>query len=132
MDERNVERLLKQRVEDAIPGARCLKFVSPGYTGVPDRIILLPGGAVVFAELKRPGEQPRQRQVFVQSQFRKLGFKVAGCVDSPEAVNQVVCMCLMISGQAQLKTKQKPKNGGAATQDAAGSFADEPVLMPRT
>ena len=113
MDERNVERLLKQRVEDAIP-------------------VLLPGGAVVFAELKRPGEQPRQRQVFVQSQFRKLGFKVAGCVDSPEAVNQVVCMCLMISGQAQLKTKQKPRRGSAATQEAAGSFADEPVLMPGT
>lgn len=126
MDERNVERLLKQRVEDAIPGAKCLKFVSPGYTGVPDRIILLPGGAVVFAELKRPGEQPRQRQVFVQSQFRKLGFKVAGCVDSPETVNQVVCMCLMISGQAQLKTK----HGGAATQDA-GEWADQP-LMPAT
>lgn len=128
MDERNVERLLKQRVEDAIPGARCLKFVSPGYTGVPDRIILLPGGAVVFAELKRPGEQPRQRQVFVQSQFRKLGFKVAGCVDSPEAVNQVVRMCLMISGQAQLKTKRR--SGEAATQDA-GEWADQP-LMPAT
>ena len=55
---------------------------------------------------------------------------MAGCVDSPEAVNQVVCMCLMISGQAQSKTKQKPKNDGAATQDA-GEWADQP-LMPAT
>ena len=104
MDEKSVERLLKNRVEEMIPGAKCLKFVSPGYTGVPDRIILLPGGAVVFAELKRPGEQPRQRQLFVQSQLRKLGFTVAGCADSPEDVNKVVQMCMMISGQAKTRT----------------------------
>ena len=130
MDERSVERILKQRVENAIPGAKCLKFVSPGYTGVPDRIILLPGGAAVFVELKRPGEQPRQRQVFVQSQFRKLGFKVAGCVDSPEAVNQVVCMCLMISGCARADLERKTRKCGRATQDA-GEWADQP-LMPAT
>ena len=112
MDERSVERILKQRVESAIPGAKCLKFVSPGYTGVPDRIILLPGGAVVFVELKRPGEQPRQRQLFVQAQIRKLGFTVAGCVDSPEAVNEVVRLCVMISGMA------RTRNTGTATQNA--------------
>lgn len=105
--------MLKKRVEEAVPGAKCLKFVSPGYTGVPDRIIFLPGGAVVFAELKRPGEQPRQRQLFVQSQFRKMGFQVAGCVDSPEAVGRVVQMCVMISGLARMGRK-----GGAATRDA--------------
>ena len=93
MDEKIIERMLKRRVEEAIPGAKCLKFVSPGYTGVPDRIILLPGGSVVFVELKRPGKEPRQRQLFVQSRFRRLGFTVAGCVDSPEAVGQVVQMC---------------------------------------
>ena len=122
MDERNIEQMLKRRVEEAVPGSRCLKFVSPGYTGVPDRIILLPGGAVVFAELKRPGEQPRQRQLFVQSQFRKMGFKVAGCVDSPEAVNQVVRLCLMISGQAMARSV---KNEGRATRGGdAGAGAE--------
>ena len=122
MDERNIEQMLKRRVEEAVPGSRCLKFVSPGYTGVPDRIILLPGGAVVFAELKRPGEQPRQRQLFVQSQFRKMGFKVAGCVDSPEAVNQVVRLCLMISGQAMARSA---KNEGRATRGGdAGAGAE--------
>ena len=112
MDERNIEQMLKRRVEEAVPGAKCLKFVSPGYTGVPDRIILLPGGAVVFAELKKPGEQPRQRQLFVQEQFRKMGFRVAGCVDSPEAVGQVVQLCVMISGMA------RTRNTGTATQGA--------------
>ena len=127
MDERSVERLLKKRVEEMIPGAKCLKFVSPGYSGVPDRIILLPGGAVVFAELKRPGEEPRQRQLFVQSQLRKLGFTVAGCVDSPQDVNKVVQMCMMISGQA--KTRRRLHRN--ADEDA-GAFADQPTMMPGT
>ena len=35
-------------------GGRCLKWVCPGWTGVPDRIILLPGGRIRFAEIKRP------------------------------------------------------------------------------
>lgn len=118
MDERSVERILKQRVEESIPGAKCLKFVSPGYTGVPDRIILLPGGAVVFVELKRPGEQPRQRQLFVQSQIRKLGFTVAGCVDSPEKVNQVVCMCLMKTDHAKRKDPRYSGDGSGATQES--------------
>ncbi len=35
-------------------GGNCLKWVCPGWTGVPDRIILLPGGGILFAETKRP------------------------------------------------------------------------------
>lgn len=130
MDEKSVERLLKNRVEEMIPGAKCLKFVSPGYTGVPDRIILLPGGAVVFAELKRPGEEPRQRQLFVQSQFRKLGFTVAGCVDSPEDVNKVVQMCMMISGQA--KTRMLKHGSGEVATRGEGEWADQPVMRSAT
>ena len=134
MDEKSVERLLKNRVEEMIPGAKCLKFVSPGYSGVPDRIILLPGGVAVFVELKSPGEQPRQRQVFVQSQLRKLGFMVAGCVDNPEAVNKVVQICVMVSGQAKQKNQSrmlKYGSGEKATQEA-GEFADMPVLGSAT
>ena len=47
-----IEGRLRDRVK--LLGGRCLKFVSPGQNGVPDRIILLPGGRVVFAELKAP------------------------------------------------------------------------------
>lgn len=35
-------------------GGLCLKWVCPGWSGVPDRIILLPGGRIIFCELKRP------------------------------------------------------------------------------
>lgn len=130
-----MEGLLKRRIEQAVPGAKCLKFVSPGYTGVPDRLILIPGGLAVFVELKRPGEVPRQRQLFVQSQFRKMGFQVCGCVDSPEKVQEVVRLCVMLAGRLRYLRAQKEKrkkagtdpeghgSGGTATRDAGSGGA---------
>ncbi len=97
MLESRIEAKLKKRVEEEVPGARCLKFVSPGFTGVPDRIILLPGGHVVFAELKRPGKIPTQRQGFVQQKLRDLGFTVFGCVDSEEKIRLVADCCRTLS-----------------------------------
>ena len=98
MKEKSVERMLKRKIEAAIPGAKCLKFISPGNSGMPDRIIMLPGGVIIFAETKRPGEVPRPLQLFVHSQLRKMGFIVAGCVDSPEAVRRTVALCISVAG----------------------------------
>ena len=42
MLEKSVERMLRDGIKARVPKARCLKFVTPGFTGVPDRIILLP------------------------------------------------------------------------------------------
>ena len=50
--EKEIERKLKRMVEGC--GGLCLKWVCPGWTGVPDRIVLLPRGRVIFVELKRP------------------------------------------------------------------------------
>ena len=50
--EKDIESKLRRAVEAA--GGRCLKWVCPGWVGVPDRIILLPGGRIVFVETKRP------------------------------------------------------------------------------
>ncbi len=50
--EKDIERKLRQLVERH--GGRCLKWVCPGWSGVPDRIILLPRGRVIFVETKRP------------------------------------------------------------------------------
>lgn len=50
--EKDIEKKLRQRVEAR--GGRCLKWVCPGWSGVPDRIILLPGGRIHFVETKRP------------------------------------------------------------------------------
>ena len=91
MLERDIERRLREQVK-AI-GGLCLKFVSPGFTGVPDRIILLSGGRVAFVELKAPGKRERERQDFVQRLLRSMGFTVFSAVDSYEKVAAVVAWC---------------------------------------
>ena len=50
--EKEIEAKLRRMVESH--GGRCLKWVCPGWSGVPDRIVLLPGARVVFAEVKKP------------------------------------------------------------------------------
>lgn len=93
MLEKTIEKKLHTGVKDLKCGALCLKFTSPGYNGVPDRIILLPGAKVIFAETKKPGEKERKRQEYVQSLFKGLGFEVYSTVDNPEYVNQIIERC---------------------------------------
>lgn len=93
MLEKDVEKKLHDSVKNLKCGALCLKFTSPGYNGVPDRIILLPGAKVIFVETKKPGKKERVRQEYVQSLFRALGFEVYSTVDNPEYVNKIVSRC---------------------------------------
>lgn len=50
--EKEIEQKLRKMIERH--EGLCLKWVCPGWLGVPDRICLLPGGRVIFVELKRP------------------------------------------------------------------------------
>lgn len=71
--EKDIERKLRQMVE-AHDGL-CLKWVCPGWTGVPDRIVLLPGARVVFVELKRPKDgKVSKLQMWFGRKLRGLGF----------------------------------------------------------
>lgn len=71
--EKEIERKLRQKIEKH--GGLCLKFVCPGWAGVPDRIILLPGGRVIFAELKRPkGGKLSSLQKWWAKKLIDLGF----------------------------------------------------------
>ena len=98
MLEKEIERKLKKRVEAL--GCLCLKFESPGYTGVPDRIIMIPGGGILFVETKAPGKKERPRQKYVQDQFRKMGFAVVSSVRSDEDITHVleICGAMMLRG----------------------------------
>ena len=44
--------------------------------GMPDRLILMPGGRLSFVELKAPGQKPRPLQLHRHDQLRDLGFEV--------------------------------------------------------
>lgn len=52
------------------------KFTSPGFVGMPDRLILLPGGRFGFVEVKAPGEVPRPIQNSRIALLKRLGFNV--------------------------------------------------------
>jgi hypothetical protein len=53
-----------------------LKFVSPGFPGVPDRIVLGEGGRLLFIEFKAPGQKPRRTQPAVLRMLQKMGHRV--------------------------------------------------------
>lgn len=74
MREREIERKLVSAVKSR--GGICPKFVSPGFDGMPDRVVLLPHGKFGFVEVKRPGEKPRPLQIARHRLLRKLGFLV--------------------------------------------------------
>lgn len=88
MIENDVEKYLIRQVK-AI-GGLCWKWISPGRRGVPDRIVMLPGGGVYFVELKAPGKTERPDQVLVQKKLRSMGCVVYSSVDSKDAVNAIV------------------------------------------
>ena len=87
MNEKFIEKKLVKTAKSM--GGMALKFVSPGMDGVPDRMILLPGGRIAFAELKAPGRKPRPLQLRRMAQLSRLGFRVF-VIDGPEQINEVL------------------------------------------
>ena len=72
------EKAIEQKLVKAVRarGGIAPKFVSPGFSGVPDRLILLPDGKCGFVEVKTPGRKPRPLQESRIRLLRQLGFKV--------------------------------------------------------
>lgn len=87
MLEKEIEAYLVKRVKEL--GGRSYKWVSPGNVGVPDRIVLLPGGRIIFVELKQPGKRPTAVQRVVMAQLRGLDFR-ATWTDSKEGVDEIL------------------------------------------
>lgn len=87
MREKAIEQKLTLMVKRQ--GGICLKFVSPGFDGVPDRIVLFPGGSVAFVEVKAPGEKPRPLQASRHKLLRRLGFKVY-VLDDPTQIGGIL------------------------------------------
>ena len=72
------EKYIEQKLVKTIKAERgiALKLQCIGFDGMPDRIILMPGGRLAFAEIKAPGEKLRPLQERRKRQIESLGFLV--------------------------------------------------------
>ena len=87
MREKVIEQKLSLMVKKR--GGICPKFVSPGFDGMPDRIVLLPDGHMAFVEVKAPGEKPRPLQLSRHRLLNRLGFHVY-ILDSKEQIGEIL------------------------------------------
>lgn len=72
---RTRESAVERRLAAGVRAKRglCWKFVSPGTSGVPDRIVVLPGGTVWFVELKADDGRLSDRQAMILRQLADRG-----------------------------------------------------------
>lgn len=87
MREKEIEKKLTLAVKKL--GGICPKFVSPGFDGMPDRIVLLPMGRFGFVEVKAPDKKPRPIQISRHKLLQRLGFKVY-VLDSEEQIGGIL------------------------------------------
>ena len=87
MREKAIEQKLSLMVKKR--GGICPKFVSPGYDGMPDRIVLLPGCHFASVEVKAPGKKPRPLQIARHKLLTRLGFKVY-VLDNEEQIGGIL------------------------------------------
>lgn len=85
------EKIIEQHLVKAVKnsGGIAPKLVSPGFDGMPDRLVLLPGGKIGFVEVKAPGKEPRPLQVARHGLLQRLGFKVF-VLDDPEQIGGIL------------------------------------------
>lgn len=88
MTEKELEKHLVQAVKNR--NGICYKFNSPGHSGVPDRLVLFPGGKIGFIEVKSPeGGKLKPLQVMELKRINNLGFKCF-VLNSPERINAIL------------------------------------------
>lgn len=85
--EKSIEQVLVRLAKKH--GGMAVKFLSPGLDGVPDRLLLFPGGRLAFVELKAPGKKMRPLQIKRKRQLEQLGF-VVYCIDSKEMIGGIL------------------------------------------
>ena len=87
MREKTVESKFTSAVK--AKGGLAVKFTSPGFNGMPDRLVMFPGGRIAFVEVKAPGETPRPLQRSRHRLLRRMGFKVY-VLDSIDQIGGIV------------------------------------------
>lgn len=96
MQESYIERKLVEEIKKV--GGLCLKLNSTSMNGLPDRLILLPKGKAVFAELKAPGKKPTANQRYVHRKLMSLEFPVY-VIDGLEGVEELGIRAAQVAGK---------------------------------
>ena len=73
MRETNVENRLVRLAKEK--GGWAVKMSPVGLRGMPDRIVLAPGGRIAFVETKAPGKVPRPLQMARMRKLEAFGFR---------------------------------------------------------
>lgn len=85
--EKVLEAELRERCKAL--GWMCIKLTSQYQRGLPDRLILMPGGRVCFAEIKTTGKKPTALQRVMHERLRALGYRVE-VVDTTESLDNLI------------------------------------------
>lgn len=89
VSEKSIEEYLRDQVRKT--GGKAYKFVSPGNAGVPDRLVMLPGGDLFFVELKAPGGKTTKLQDKRIKELETLG-QVVFIADSREKIDRILAL----------------------------------------
>ena len=92
--EKTLEAKLRKGVEKR--GGMALKLSAQLHRGLPDRLILMPGGRAYFAEIKTTGKKPTKLQEKCHRELRALGFTV-WVVDSTQRLENFLTIIGILS-----------------------------------
>lgn len=121
--EKSIENVLRKAVE--AEGGLCLKWVCPGHRGVPDRMILFPGGIIAFVELKRPGAKVKAGglQEWWREKIQSFGFPCYEISRKYQAV--ALAKRLSMGSQMQQMQQLSAEDAIQPRPDASVDWADD-------
>lgn len=87
VSEKSIERYLVEQAKQN--GLLCLKYSNPNMVGYPDRLLVLPGGGVVWVELKSKGRKPTKIQQIRMSELTGMGHLVE-VIDNKADIDKLI------------------------------------------
>lgn len=87
VSEKAIERYLVEQAH--LAGMPCLKYSNPNMVGYPDRLLVVPGGEVVWVELKSKGHHPSKVQQLRIAELESLGHLVC-VIDNKADIDNLI------------------------------------------
>lgn len=87
VSEKSIEKYLTKRATEL--GLLCLKYSNPNMVGYPDRLLVLPGGGVIWVELKSKGRKPTKIQQVRVAELSDMGHTVR-VIDNKADIDELI------------------------------------------